>query len=127
MGSRSGKRQTHQRHAVRHALENADRPLSPREILDAARAEVPGLGIATVYRHIRSLVEEGWLHTVELPGAPDRYERAGKDHHHHFHCRECDRVYDIEAGPGGIRALAPRGYRVETHEITLYGLCRECR
>lgn len=119
-------RKTLQRQAIRGALRAADRPLSPREILEAARRAAPGLGIATVYRNVKSLVYDGWLHTVELPGAPDRYEVAGKGHHHHFHCRRCDRVYEIEECPGDLHHLAPEGFEPEAHEIILYGTCDSC-
>ena len=97
-----------------------------QEILEAAQSEVPRLGIATVYRNVRALLEEGWLQVVDLPGAPSRYEMADKDHHHHFHCRSCDSVYDIEDCPGSLKELTPRGYRLESHEIILYGLCSGC-
>ena len=42
------------------------------------------LGIATVYRNIRSLTEEGELSEVKLPGENPRFELAGHQHHHHF-------------------------------------------
>ena len=42
-------RSTRQRTAIRETLAEAGRPLSPQEILTAAHAQVPGLGIATVY------------------------------------------------------------------------------
>jgi len=119
-------RKTLQRSAIRDALEEAGRPLSPQEILEAAQAGVPGLGIATVYRNVRALESEGWLQAVDLPGAPSRYEVADKDHHHHFHCRRCDGVFDIEHCPGSFKDLAPRGFRLESHEIILYGLCDGC-
>lgn len=119
-------RKTRQRDAICEALERADRPLSPQEIHDAAQDSVPGLGLATVYRTIKALVEERWLRVVELPGAPSRYEVAGKAHHHHFHCRECDRVFEVEDCPGGLKHLAPAGFQHETHEIILYGLCPSC-
>ncbi len=119
-------RRTAQRDAIRLAFERADRPLSPVETLAAARLEVPGLGIATVYRNIRQLVEEGWLEEVPLPGAPNRYEIAGKHHHHHFRCRSCDRVYEVDACPPDLRALLPTGFRLESHDITLIGRCATC-
>ena len=71
-------------------------------------------------------VESGALHAVELPGAAARYELAGKHHHHHFHCRRCDGVFEVDACPAGIRGLLPRGFRLEGHEIVLYGLCARC-
>jgi Fur family ferric uptake transcriptional regulator len=119
-------RETQQRRAIRRAFEAAGRPLSPQEIHEGARSNVRGLGIATVYRNIKAMLEEGWLRSVELPGAPSRYELAGKDHHHHFHCRECDRVFEMEQCPGSLRDLAPQGFEPESHEIILYGLCATC-
>jgi Fur family transcriptional regulator, ferric uptake regulator len=119
-------RNTRQRDAIRGVLAAAGRPLGPQEVLTAARAELPGVGIATVYRTLKGLIEEGWLRAVELPGAAPRYEVAGKQHHHHFHCRHCDGVFEVEACPADIPRLLPGGFRLEGHEIILYGLCAGC-
>lgn len=124
--SQSGERDTQQRRAIRSAIERADRPLSPREVLDEAQPLSPGLGIATVYRALKNGVEGGWLQPVDLPGEPPRYEPTGKEHHHHFHCRTCDRVYEIEGCPNDLRNLTPAGFTLETHEIVLYGRCADC-
>jgi Fur family transcriptional regulator, ferric uptake regulator len=119
-------RETRQRRAIRKAIEDAGHPLSPKELLELASNEVEGLGIATVYRNIKVLQDDGWLTPVELPGEPPRYEVAGKGHHHHFHCRSCDRVFDVEECPGELKRVTPRGFRLERHEFVLYGLCVEC-
>lgn len=126
MPTNSPPRNTQQRAAIRQAFELADRPLSPAEALQVAQASVPGLGIATIYRNVKALVEEQWLSEVQLPGAPSRYEVAGKHHHHHFRCRICDRVFDVDACPPDLRALTPRGFRLEGHDITLFGRCAAC-
>jgi len=120
------KRDTQQRRAIRSALEETGRPMGPRELLDAAQQHHPGLGIATVYRTLKSWVEEGGLSQVDLPGEPPRYELTGKEHHHHFHCRECDRVYELEGCPEGLRNLTPAGFALESHEVVLYGVCAAC-
>ncbi len=119
-------RETRQRRAIRQTFEEIEHPLSPRELLEAAREHVEGLGIATVYRNIRSLQDEGWLVAVDLPGEPPRYEVAGKEHHHHFHCRNCDRVFEVEGCPGNLKAVTPDGFQLERHEFVLYGLCEAC-
>jgi len=120
------KRDTQQRRAIRAAIDDANRPLSPREVLESARRGSPGLGIATVYRTLKTWVEEGGLTQVDLPGEPPRYETTGKQHHHHFHCRSCDRVYELEGCPEGLRSLTPPGFSLESHEVVLYGRCAEC-
>lgn len=120
------KRKTEQRSAIWRAIEESGRPLGPGEVLGAARAHCPGLGIATVYRTLKALVEEGALAQVELPGDPPRYEATGKQHHHHFLCRACDRVYELEGCPEGLRGLTPAGFSLESHEVVLYGRCAAC-
>jgi Fur family ferric uptake transcriptional regulator len=124
--SASDQRNTRQRIAIRDAFERAARPLSPQQVLSAAQADVGGLGIATVYRNIKSLLEDGWLAAVELPGSPTVYERAGKAHHHHFHCEGCSRVFEVDGCVPRINRLAGRRFSVRRHELVLYGLCADC-
>ena len=120
-------RSTRQRHSIRSVLEEAGRPLLPAEILQAAQRDVPALGMATVYRNLKQLMEAGEIQPVELPGEAPRYEMAGHQHHHHFRCNGCQRVFDVHACPGDMRKLVPKGFTVESHELTLYGYCSECR
>lgn len=120
-------RHTQQRAAIRSALEQMGRPLSPQELLAAARLQVPEIGQATVYRAIKAMVEEQQAVEVKVPGEPDRYEAAGKHHHHHFLCRACNRMFEMEGCPGNLQSMAPSGYTVEGHELTLYGRCPTCQ
>lgn len=118
---------TRQRQAIREALEAADRPLSPQEVLEAAQDEVPGLGLATVYRNLSRLLEDGWLVAVDSIGDNRRYERAGKEHHGHYHCRECDRVFDLSGcAATAVHATVPEGFTVESHELVVHGRCSDC-
>lgn len=119
-------RNTRQRTAIRSALAQAQRPLLPQEVLDAAQTQVPGLGLATVYRNLKALVDEGEVQSVNLPGDNPRFEMAGHDHHHHFQCQQCERVFDVHACPGDLSRLAPAGFTVESHDLTLYGRCDQC-
>jgi Fur family ferric uptake transcriptional regulator len=119
-------RKTTQRQAIMRALERTGRPMGPREVLDAARVDAPELGIATVYRNLKNLLEARKLQLVQIPGQSPRYELFGKEHHHHFRCRSCDQVFEVEGCPGDLAALAPKGFSVEDHEVVLYGRCATC-
>ena len=120
-------RNTRQRTAIRDAIEQADRPLGPQELLELGRKDVPSMSLATVYRNINALLEEGEIIKVELPGQPALYESAGLQHHHHFHCESCGKTFDIEGCPGNLKPLLPKGFKLTGHEITLYGTCADCR
>lgn len=119
-------RQTPQRDAIRSLFTEDGDPLTPQEILEQATPLAPRLSIATVYRTIRALEELGEIVPVELPGAPPRYELAGKGHHHHFMCDQCGRAFEVDACPGDLSKMTPKGFVLRKHDITLYGLCDTC-
>jgi Fur family ferric uptake transcriptional regulator len=119
-------RKTKQRDAVRAILTNAERPLSVEELFKAASRRVDGLGVATVYRAVGALLDEGWIVAVEIPGEPTRYERSDIGHHHHFQCEKCDRAFDIAGCLDNLRTLVPPRFRIKQHSVTLYGLCATC-
>ena len=138
-------RNTRQRQAVLEAIDHAGRALTPSEILGLAQTSVASLNLSTIYRHLNALQDEQRIVKVLLPGQAARFEavcsgehathgaRGGSaqhglvHHHHHFHCNRCDRVYPLHACPGSMQELAPQGFLVEAHEITLSGVCAECR
>jgi len=121
-------RKTSQRSALLKAFEAAGRPLRPQEALELARPFAKGLGIATVYRNLRTLAQQGVLKPVALPGeSTARYELCGKAHHHHFHCLGCHQVFEVDGCPGNIEPLVPKGFVLEGHEVVLYGRCPECQ
>lgn len=119
-------RNTRQRGAIRRVFSTLPRPLSPAEVLEAAKGEVPAMGIATVYRTIKTLVDEGEIKSIDIPGEAPRYEQAHLGHHHHFHCRTCDKVFEVDGCPADIQKLAPAGFVTEGHEVMLFGRCTTC-
>ncbi|MGJ7505177.1 Fur family transcriptional regulator [Variovorax sp. ZT5P49] len=138
-------RLTRQRNAVFSAFSDAGRVLTAPEILAHAREIVPEISLSTVYRQVSLLLADGEIAKVELPGEPARYEVACKpdahakghghskhdgheaDHHHHyFHCSNCGQVFLLHACPGPMTDLVPKGFQVQSHEVTLHGLCASC-
>jgi Fur family ferric uptake transcriptional regulator len=120
------RRKTRQREAILHVLEHAKRPLRVPEILELAQQDVPKLGVATVYRTVSRLQEEELIQAVELPGENPCYELRGGGHRHYFRCNICERVFTIRACPGDLEKLLPPGFKLEDHEIVLYGRCVNC-
>lgn len=121
------RRWTRQRWALWRVLNEAERPLSPQELLRAARRHVAELGLATVYRWIAILRRQERLTVVRLPGQAARYERATPRHRHHFECERCGRVYPVRGCPGALQRFAPPGFVVRRHTLILHGACASCR
>lgn len=120
-------RDTAQRRAIRKVFSSENRPLTPQELLEGAQSSVPQMGLATVYRTLKNLTETGAVMIVDVPGEPQRYELAGKGHHHHFSCRVCGRMFEMDGCPADLERLVPAGFVMEDHEVYIYGRCRDCQ
>ncbi|MGF1679505.1 MAG: Fur family transcriptional regulator [Candidatus Methylacidiphilales bacterium] len=119
-------RRTRQKEAIVSVLDEATHPLTAQDIEARAASLVPGIGMATVYRALKRLQEEHRVRVVELPGQTPHYESCHKKHHHHFVCRHCEKVFDVDGCVGDLDQLLPDGFKLEGHEITLFGRCGLC-
>lgn len=121
-------RKTRQSSTVRRVLEDSARPLTTIEVLNQAREQMPTLNVATVYRNIKILLDEGLLRRVDLPGNLPRYEflQLSSALDQHFQCTLCQRVFKVNGYPGDLNHLAPSGFTVERHALALYGSCADC-
>jgi Fur family ferric uptake transcriptional regulator len=106
-------RETKQRNAIKRAIEKANRPVGPKEILELACDEVPNLGIATVYRNIKTM--------VELPGQAPRYQPPANKKPHLFICEKTDRVFTIDPKIGDFKPTLPEGFVLDRFQIICYG------
>jgi Fur family ferric uptake transcriptional regulator len=120
-------RDTSQRRALRKVFQATEDPLTPHELLDRAKAIVPKMGIATVYRNVKALHDEGFLRAIELPNQPVRYQRAGIRYNHHFLCESCDSVFNVPTTHDTCLNLVPTPFRAKRHELVIYGECPTCQ
>ncbi len=123
-----GIRTTNQREGVVQVLKESKGPLTPQEILERTQKITSNVGIATIYRTIKLLSETNKIVMVTLPDGQTRYEMAHLDHHHHFKCLKCSKIFDLEHCPieVGKSLSLPNGFTLEGHEITLFGICSQC-
>ncbi|WP_269540562.1 Fur family transcriptional regulator [Cerasicoccus fimbriatus] len=115
-------RDTKQRAAILNTLKNAEHPLTPKEIQERAAESAPGLGIATVYRNIRLLLDNNEIEPIEVPGHRTCYMLPGNGHRTLVVCRDTNRVVladgvDFKIQPDNL----PEGFQAEQVEIFIYG------
>lgn len=119
-------RSTRQRHAIKRAFEHAKRPLGPKEVLDLACSEVNNLGIATVYRNIKTMLEQGELMSVEIPGQPARYYLPMAEKHPLFLCHKSNRAFFLD--PKSVKVQLtnlPKNFHAEHSEVVVHGEYRD--
>lgn len=120
------KRTTKQRSAILSTIKKTGAPLSVEEIFNSVLPEIPKINLSTIYRNLKTLIEEKAVKAVEIPGELPRYEMVQEKHFHHFFCEMCERLFNISFCPDNILAMVPSGFKMTSHSITLRGHCSSC-
>src|SRR5258707_532010 len=122
-----GQRVTPQRLVILRELRRRGRHATAEEIHRAVHAELPGTSTPTVYATLDLFVGLGLARRIDT-GTAARYDTR-LDPHQHAVCRRCGRVQDVDGkiSAGALmRAAEDDGFRPDTAELIISGLCAEC-
>ncbi len=94
-----------------------------------ARKRLPNVGLATVYRNLKSLAGRGLVREVHSSDEAVRYD-GNTGEHYHIRCLSCGRVSDL---PGSVnrgievRARTATKYAILGHTVEVQGVCPHCQ
>lgn len=133
-GAPNNKRNTKQKDAVRHALQETKGFISAQDLHQILRNHGSSVGLATVYRALADLAGAGEADSIQassVTGSPETLFRAcGQAHHHHLICNGCGTTIEIAAATVETWAegiAAQNGFTETSHTIEIYGVCGTCR
>jgi Fur family transcriptional regulator, ferric uptake regulator len=125
----SGIRPTRGRALVLEALATEPNDATAQEIWSRLRDRGHRVGLATVYRTLAVLSEQGVVDALVHHAGESCYRLCTPGHHHHLVCSECHRVVEV----GGCRLEpwlsdlgAQHGFAVTGHRVEISGVCAEC-
>lgn len=125
----AGLRLTHQRLEVARVLAAAESHPDVETVFRRVRLRVPTISLDTVYRTLASLEESGLVERIAATAGPTRYD-GNPFPHHHFVCRSCGLVRDInDINPATLcpsRQAETLG-DVEAIHIEYRGICTACQ
>ena len=126
-----GLKVTHQREEIAQTFLDSTRHLSAEELHRQIQKIHPEVGLSTIYRTLKLLVEAGLASQREFGDGITRYEPvAGGRHHDHLICVNCGAI--IEFQNQKIEELQKevaenKNFTVLQHKLELYGYCEKCR
>jgi len=99
-------------------------------IYEQIKQVLPTISLATVYKNIISMTQNGVLVEVPIIGKKSKYELK-KEEHIHLVCTECGEVEDKECLSLTAEALelltSKEHFNLATRQINLYGICQACQ
>ncbi|RQO53407.1 ferric iron uptake transcriptional regulator [Paucibacter sp. KBW04] len=106
--------------------QSAQRHLSAEDLFKLLLSSGSEIGLATVYRVLMQLEQAGLLERHHFEGGKSVFELNEGHHHDHLVCVKCGRVeefYDEEIERRQKAIAENRGFRLQEHELALYGVC----
>ncbi|MBT2553756.1 Fur family transcriptional regulator [Arthrobacter sp. ISL-5] len=123
-------RVTKQRLAVSAALDDLDDFVSTQELYRILQNKGVSVSLATAYRILQSLADEGLVDVLRNGEGEAVYRRCAVTvHHHHLLCRNCGKAVEVEAPAvetWAARTAQEHGFTEVAHTVEIYGLCPDC-
>ena len=119
---------TNQRKVIISEFVRSGGHLSAEELFRVVKKKAAGVGLASVYRTINSLVEAGLAVERRFLDRTSVYELEDPGHHHdHLICMRCRKIFEFENEP--IEELQRKvaeglGFTLKDHKLELYGWCQ---
>ena len=124
-------RMTKQRRAVLDELGRVQDFRSAQQIFEDLHSQGHRVGLATVYRSLQGLAEDGRVDTLRSSDGESLYRSCTSNHHHHhLVCRECGFTEEIEQSQieSWVTSVAQaHGFAGVEHSLELFGTCSSCQ
>jgi Fur family ferric uptake transcriptional regulator len=127
---RKGYRITPQREIIIEVIAHTDDHMTAEEIFAQVQTRTQALNLATVYRTLDMLVDEGLATRINLGEGQVSYATVKHGPHIHLVCRACGQI--MNADPQLLEAVANRlqpehNFNPDLNHISIFGLCERCR
>ncbi|MEJ8851736.1 ferric iron uptake transcriptional regulator [Variovorax robiniae] len=105
------------------------RHMTAEDVFRVLLNEHSDIGLATVYRVLTQFEQAGILERSHFESGKAVYELNEGKHHDHLICTGCGKVeefYDPEIERRQQMVAKDKGWILQDHAMSLYGLCADC-
>ena len=107
----------------------SQRHMTAEDVFRVLLNERSDIGLATVYRVLTQFEQAGILERSHFESGKAVYELNEGTHHDHLICTSCGKVeefYDAEIERRQQLIAKDKGWILQDHAMSLYGLCADC-
>ena len=95
------------------------------QIYNSLKVKNPSLSKTTVYNSVETLRDHGTIQSITISGSELRYDfKQGM--HHHFLCKKCGNIIDIDIECPNLGKMLESGHKVEEVHGYFKGICKKC-
>jgi Fur family ferric uptake transcriptional regulator len=124
-----GYRITPQRERIIEVITHNQSHITAEDVFSELRNYPQPINLATVYRTLDMLWEEGFTCRNDLSEGQIVYATSQHGRHIHLVCRHCNRVIDgdpIDLKEVNEILIAKYGFDADLNHLSIFGVCSEC-
>jgi Fur family ferric uptake transcriptional regulator len=124
-----GYRITPQREIIIQTIAHASSHMTAEEIFTEVQTRTQALNLATIYRTLDMLVDEGLVSGINLGESKIVYATVNHGPHIHLVCRVCGHVTDADPQlliPIEEQLQNEHQFKPDLNHISIFGLCSYC-
>ena len=127
----AGLRRTPQRELILETFLGNEEHMTSEALYDRVRSKDPAVGLTTVYRTLRLLVESGLAREVRFGDTATYYEHHyNHEHHDHMICTGCGTILEFfspELEATQDKMADKFDFLPTHHSLRIWGLCSKCQ
>jgi Fe2+ or Zn2+ uptake regulation protein len=120
-----GLKPTFQRLRILEYLQKHNNHPTVEMIYEDLVQDIPTISKTTIYSTLNALAEKGIVCAITITGTETRYGYRSFPHHH-FLCKRCGKVIDVDIECPYVKRGKISGHRIEELHGYFKGICREC-
>ena len=132
-------RLTSARESILNILTREKKHLTADEIFTLARNVSPGIGLATVYRTLEFLTNNGMIKKLDFGTGMSKYELENDEregYHHYIVCEICGKVSDnnfnnkedVACFENYAKKIESKyDFKIDLNRVQFYGICSKCK
>jgi Fe2+ or Zn2+ uptake regulation protein len=112
--------------AILNIIQSSEGHMTAEEIFMQCRDRGLKMSVATVYRNLSVLSENGHIRKISIVGQPDHYDRT-MTKHEHLICERCGELQDVCIDNLEELLESKVGMKLNSYELCMRYICPKCR
>lgn len=106
-------------------LRNSEGHLNAEQAFMMAKSQNIEVSMASIYRILNKLAEEGEISKVTMPGYPDIFDKTTVSHGH-LYCDICHQIKDLQMPDirDTLKGYVP--FKINSYELMVHTICDKC-
>lgn len=111
---------------ILNIIQSSDEHMTAEKIFLKCKEKSLRISVATLYRSLGIMVEQGLITRVSVCGQSDRYDKNMSKHEHIF-CERCGKLRDVYIDDLKPLLEARIGMPLSSYDLCMKYVCSECR